>query len=149
MTEQQEPVAWTDENFMTLHVSKDIAEMEGANVALYAAPPKREPLSELTEEQIEVVIGARVAMQLAEQAIDIRSHLLAIAAVVGRDNDSAQSMLKELINVTRVPRQPLSEDEAWKIFTKIGTTNKTGGQIMHEFANAVLDRPNKIGGSHE
>lgn len=41
-----EPVAWTDENFTTLYVSKDIAEIEGANVELYAAPPKREPLSE-------------------------------------------------------------------------------------------------------
>lgn len=40
-----EPVAWTDENFTTLYVSKDIAEIERANVELYTAPPKREPLT--------------------------------------------------------------------------------------------------------
>lgn len=45
-----EPIAWTDENFMSLYVSKDIAEIEGANVELYASPPKREPLR---DEQIE------------------------------------------------------------------------------------------------
>lgn len=50
MSNKQEPVAWTDENFTTLYLSKDIAEIEGANVELYAAPPKREPLR---DEQIE------------------------------------------------------------------------------------------------
>lgn len=43
-------------------------------------------------------------------------------------------------------REPLSEDEAWKIFSEVGTLNKTGGQIMHEFANAVLERTAGIRG---
>lgn len=51
-----EPVAWTDENFMRLYVSKDIADIEGANVELYAAPPKREPLSEDEIKQIEFTV---------------------------------------------------------------------------------------------
>jgi hypothetical protein len=34
-----EPVAWTDENFLAIFVSQDIAEDMGAGVPLYTAPP--------------------------------------------------------------------------------------------------------------
>ena len=59
--ERVEPVAWTDENFMALYVSEDIAEDQGANIRLYTRPAERkledkslaQAREPLTDEQIE------------------------------------------------------------------------------------------------
>ena len=55
---EQEPVAWTDTDYTTLYVSQDIAVAENANIALYTAPPARNPL---TDEQITAIVQSMSA----------------------------------------------------------------------------------------
>ena len=75
-SEHMEPVAWTDEDYTEIFVSKDIAEDMGASVALYTAPHpaqqcncvKREPL---TLKEVDAVMRQALGYGLSPSRDDL------------------------------------------------------------------------------
>jgi hypothetical protein len=57
---EQEPVAWTNEDYTDIYVSKDIAEDMNATVAFYTSP---QPIRRLTDEEIDAIWEAVPKMQ--------------------------------------------------------------------------------------